>query len=65
MIVNDKFFQILINDTLNDILHIIDCDGNFIRYIECSCTGISVDTDHNLIVGEKTPGKIRIIKYLE
>lgn len=65
MIVNDKFFQILINDTLNDILHIIDCDGNFICYIECSCTGISVDTDHNLIVGEKTPGKIRIIKYLE
>lgn len=65
-IVNDNKLHILINDTLNDTVHIIDCDGNFIRYIEYPCRGgISVDTDHNLVVGELTTGKIRIIKYLE
>lgn len=47
-------------------MHIIDCDGNFIRYIEYPCSGgISVDADHNLVVGELTTGNIRIIKYLE
>lgn len=64
-IVNDKL-HILINDTSMDIVHIIDCDGNFIQYIEYPCTGgISVDTDHNLVIGELKTGKIRIIKYLE
>lgn len=47
-------------------MHIIDCNGNFIRYIEYPCSGgISVDADHNLVVGELTTGNIRIIKYLE
>lgn len=65
-IANDNKLHILINDKSSDIVHIIDCDGNFIRYIECPCRGgISVDTDQNLVVGELTTGKIRIIKYLE
>lgn len=66
MIVNDKILHILINDASSDIVHVIDCDGHFIRYIEYPCNGgISVDTDHILVVGELTTGKIRIIKYLE
>lgn len=65
-IVNDGNFNILIGDESNNVVHIIDCDGNFIRYIEYPCNGgISVDTDHILVVGEEKSGKIRIIKYLE
>lgn len=64
-IVNDKLLHILTTDLSNDIVHIIDCDGNFIRYIECPSIGcISIDTDHNLVVVQNT-GKIRIIKYLK
>lgn len=65
-IINDSQQHILINDDSNDIVHIIDSDGNFIRYITYPCNGgISVDIDHNLVVGERKTGKIRIIKYLE
>lgn len=65
-IVNDKNCHILIHNQSNNNVHIIDCVGNFIRYIEYPCDGgISVDTDHNLVVGELVTGKIRIIKYLE
>lgn len=65
-IVNDNKHHILITDTLYDIMHTIDSDCKFIRYIEYPCRGgISVDTYHNLVVGELTTGKIRIIKYLE
>ncbi|XP_052692329.1 uncharacterized protein LOC128170590 [Crassostrea angulata] len=65
-IVNDGNFNILIGDYSNKIVHIIDCDGTFIHYIEHSCTGgISIDTDHNLVAGELSTGKIRIIKYFE
>lgn len=47
-------------------VHIIDFHGKFIRFIEYPCNGgISVDSDHNLVVGESTTGKIRVIKYLE
>eukprot|EP00105_Crassostrea_gigas_P007529 XP_011421807.1 PREDICTED: uncharacterized protein LOC105324438 [Crassostrea gigas] len=65
-IVNDKKCHILIHNQFNNNVHIIDSDGNFIRYIGYLCDGgISVDTDHNLVVGESVTGKIRIIKYLE
>lgn len=65
-IVTDEILQILISDESNNSVHVIDCDGNFIRYIEYPCTGgISVDANHNLVVGEQKTGLIRIIKYLE
>lgn len=55
-----------ISDEWNNFFHIIDCDGNFNRYIESPCTGgISVDSDHNLVVGELTTWGIHLIKYLE
>lgn len=51
---------------MNDIVYIIDSDGNFIWYIEYLCNGgISVDIDYNLVVGERKIGKIWIIKYFE
>ncbi|XP_061186960.1 uncharacterized protein LOC133195101 [Saccostrea echinata] len=58
--------QILISDFANNIIHIIDCDGKFLRYIKRPCSaGISINTDDNLVLGEYYTGKIRIIKYLE
>lgn len=65
-IVTDKNHHILISDKWNNLVHIIDCDGKFIRYIECQCTGgISVNTDQNLVVGELSAGGIHFIKYFE
>lgn len=65
-IVTDEILQILISEKSNNSVHVIDCDGNFIRYIEYPCMGgISVDADHNLVVGEGKTGIIRVIKYLE
>lgn len=50
---------------MNDIVYIIDSDGNFIWYIEYLCNGgLSVDMDYNLVVGDELIGIIRIIKYL-
>lgn len=37
-IVNDN----KLHDTSSDIVHIIDCDGHFIRYIEYPCRGAAV-----------------------
>lgn len=65
-IATDVNHNILINDSSYDIVHVIDSDGHFLRYIEFPCNGgMSIDRDHNLVVGEETSGKIRIIKYLQ
>ena len=65
-IATDVNQQILINDASNDIVHVIDKDGNFLRYIEYPCTGgLSIDPDHNLIAGNRKSGEIRIIRYLQ
>ncbi|XP_062620674.1 tripartite motif-containing protein 2-like [Saccostrea cucullata] len=62
----DANTQILINDNSNNILHIIDCDGNFVCYIDYACDGgLSIDIDHNLVIGNDKTGNIQIIKYLE
>ena len=64
-IATDVEQQILIQDYTNNIVHVIDSDGNFLRYIEVPCNGgISIDADHNLAVGDQDTGEIRIIKYL-
>nr|XP_022305300.1 E3 ubiquitin-protein ligase TRIM71-like [Crassostrea virginica]XP_022305301.1 E3 ubiquitin-protein ligase TRIM71-like [Crassostrea virginica]XP_022305302.1 E3 ubiquitin-protein ligase TRIM71-like [Crassostrea virginica]XP_022305303.1 E3 ubiquitin-protein ligase TRIM71-like [Crassostrea virginica] len=65
-IATDVNQQILINDDQNDIVHVIDKDGNFLRYIEYPCNGgLSIDPDHNLIAGNLMSGEIRIIRYLQ
>nr|XP_022303790.1 uncharacterized protein LOC111111235 [Crassostrea virginica] len=65
-IATDVNQQILINDASNDIVHVIDKDGNFLRYIEYPCTGgLSIDPEHNLIAGNEKSGEIRIIRYLQ
>ena len=65
-IATDIIQQIVINDESNDIVHIIDSDGNFLRYIKYPCKGgLSFDGHHNLVIGERKTGIIRIIKYLK
>nr|XP_022305304.1 uncharacterized protein LOC111112202 [Crassostrea virginica]XP_022305305.1 uncharacterized protein LOC111112202 [Crassostrea virginica]XP_022305306.1 uncharacterized protein LOC111112202 [Crassostrea virginica]XP_022305307.1 uncharacterized protein LOC111112202 [Crassostrea virginica] len=65
-IATDVNQQILINDYSNDVVHIIDRDGKFLRYIEYPCNGgLSIDPEHNLIAGNQKPGEIRIIRYLQ
>ena len=65
-IATDVNQHILINDYTNDIVHVIDKDGNFLRYIEYPCTGgLGIDTEHNLIAGNEKSGEIRIIRYLQ
>nr|XP_022307063.1 uncharacterized protein LOC111113256 isoform X1 [Crassostrea virginica] len=65
-IATDVNQQILINDDPNDIVHVIDKDGNFLRYIEYPCNGgLSIDSEHNLIAGNQKSGEIRIIRYLQ
>ncbi|XP_062579083.1 tripartite motif-containing protein 2-like [Saccostrea cucullata] len=65
-IATDVNTQILISDSSNNIVHIIDVDGNFIRYIEHPCKGgLSIDADHNLFIGDTVSGKMKMIKYLE
>ncbi|XP_061165750.1 E3 ubiquitin-protein ligase TRIM45-like [Saccostrea echinata] len=62
----DVNHQILIGDSRNNIVHIIDCNGNFVRYLEHSCNGgLSIDADNNLVIGDRKSGKIQFIKYLE
>ena len=64
-IVSDVNNQILISDLSNDIVHAIDNDGNFLRYIEVSCIGgLSIDTNNRLVAGGSN-GKIRVMKYLQ
>ena len=65
-IATDVNQQILINESVYDIVHVIDKDGNFLRYIEYPCSGgLSIDRDHNLVVGSMRDRTIRIIKYLK
>ncbi|XP_061165588.1 uncharacterized protein LOC133174482 [Saccostrea echinata] len=65
-IATDVKSQILICENINRVVHIIDYDGNFVRYIKHPCDGgLSIDTDHNLVIGDEKTGKIHTIKYLK
>ena len=63
-IATDVNKQIIFTDSSNNVVHVTDSDGNFLRYIEFPCSGgLSIDHDHNLVIGDLSNGKIRIIKY--
>nr|XP_022307543.1 uncharacterized protein LOC111113544 [Crassostrea virginica] len=63
-IATDDNKQIIFTDSSNNVVHVTDSDGNFLRYIEYPCSGgLSIDHDHNLVIGDLSNGKIRIIKY--
>ncbi|XP_078330467.1 uncharacterized protein LOC144624507 [Crassostrea virginica] len=67
-IATDALSQIIVTDTNNNCLHILDQNGRFQRCVnECGLEipyGLSVDSEGRLWVG-LLAGEIKVIKYLE
>ncbi|XP_062568639.1 uncharacterized protein LOC134230804 [Saccostrea cucullata] len=67
-ITTDSQSHILIVDYNNDCVHIIDQDGQFLRYIECGLSdpwGLCTDTNDNLFVTQLGNSQVKKIKYLQ
>lgn len=64
-IVTDSQSRILISDNNNHLIHIIDEEGHFLRYIKDIRfpMGLCVDTNDNLFVAENEESKVKKIKY--
>lgn len=65
----DSKSQILIADTSNNCIHIIDKDGKLVKIIDDfnlqEPVSISVSDEDDLWVGEGNSGKVKVIKYME
>ncbi|XP_061176047.1 E3 ubiquitin-protein ligase arc-1-like [Saccostrea echinata] len=65
-IATDSQAHILVADTKNDCIHIIDENGQFLSHLFIckSPTGLAVDSNDNLYVAEKSFGKVKRIRYI-
>ncbi|XP_062599556.1 uncharacterized protein LOC134261101 [Saccostrea cucullata] len=66
-ITTDSQGHILTTDQINNCLHIIDQDGQFLRYINCgviSPWGLCTDTNDNLFLAYPMKRQVMKIKYL-
>ncbi|XP_062621790.1 uncharacterized protein LOC134283345 [Saccostrea cucullata] len=67
-ITTDSQSHILTADEYNHCVHIIDQDGQFLRYIECRLDGpwgLCIDTNDNMFVAQLLKKQLRKIKYLK
>ncbi|XP_061167687.1 E3 ubiquitin-protein ligase TRIM71-like [Saccostrea echinata] len=67
-ITTDSQSHILIAAYNNDCVHIIDQDGQFLRYIDCGLNypwGLCTDTNDNLFVAQRYIKQVKKIKYLQ
>ncbi|XP_061194646.1 E3 ubiquitin-protein ligase TRIM71-like [Saccostrea echinata] len=65
-ITTDSQSHILTADIANDCVHIIDQDGEFLRYIDCGLSfpwGLCTDTNDYLYVAQQFKKEVKKIKY--
>ncbi|XP_062583685.1 uncharacterized protein LOC134245412 [Saccostrea cucullata] len=67
-ITTDSQSHILTADIDNDCVHVIDQDGQFLRYIDCGLSephGLCIDTNDNLFVAQNGNKQVKKVKYLQ
>jgi sugar lactone lactonase YvrE len=69
-IVTDSVGNIIVADTFNDCLHIIDQNGQFLKCVDNfelddGPNGLSVDSEGRLWVGLYDTGEVKVIQYMK